>query len=477
MYAAAISLEADETEFRALARRGLAANVAPEQLTFVSPDEPSLLPPPPDYTRASPAITVPRAYSQLLRDAICHRASDRFALLYRVLWRIVNGERDLMARASDPAIARLKDYAHNVRRDIHKMHAFLRFRERNVDGAPLYTAWFEPQHFILRRAVPFFVERFASMAWLIATPIGTALWKNGTVTYGPAVTKPPATDDNVLDDLWLAYYRTTFNPARLRVQAMRKEMPKHYWHNMPETALIPRLVAGAAERVAEMGERDADRAPVFADRIAERGRPPIEIPRLPIAQLRAEASACTRCPLYGPATQTVFGSGPVDARVVFVGEQPGDQEDIAGRPFVGPAGEVFNRALAEAGIIRETVYVTNAVKHFKYVPRGKRRIHSKPNDHEIQLCRWWLEREVAVIAPQLVVALGGTAARALAGRSVSVLRERGPMAFGAHAGFVTVHPSFLLRIPNARSKAFEHEKFVADLVQVRDMIAQANMAA
>jgi DNA polymerase len=383
----------------------------------------------------------------------------------------VNGERDLVARAADPAIARLNDYAHNVRRDIHKMHAFLRFRARTMDGAPLYTAWFEPQHFILRRAVPFFVERFASMAWLIATPIGTALCKDGTVTYGPAVTKLPATDDSVLDDLWLAYYRTTFNPARLRVQAMAKEMPKHYWHNMPETTLIPQLVAGAEERVAEMDGRGVDRAPLFAGRLAERGRPTIEIPRLPMAQLRAEASACTRCPLHGPATQTVFGAGPDDARLVFVGEQPGDQEDIAGRPFVGPAGEVFDRALAEAGIARETVYVTNAVKHFKYVPRGKRRIHSKPNGHEIQHCRWWIERELAVIAPRLVVALGGTAAQSLAGRPVSVLRERGPMAFGAQSGFVTVHPSFLLRIPDARSKALEHEKFVADLVQVRDMIA------
>lgn len=475
MYAAAIPPEAGETEFRALARRGLVAKLPPQCIAFVSPDEPSLLPSLPDGK--SSAITVPRAYSQLLQDAICHRASDRFALLYGVLWRIVNGERDLVTRAADPAIAQLNDYAHNVRRDIHKMHAFLRFRALNVEGAPLYTAWFEPQHFILRRAVPFFVERFANMAWLIATSIGTALWKDGILTYGPPVTKPPAIDDNVLDDLWLTYYRTTFNPARLRVQAMTKEMPKHYWQNMPETALIPRLVSGAAERVAEMRERGVDQAPLFADRLAERGRPTIDIPRTRIAQLRAEASACTRCPLHGPATQTVFGAGPDDARLVFVGEQPGDQEDIAGQPFVGPAGEVFTRALAEAGISRKTVYVTNAVKHFKYEPRGKRRIHSKPNASEIQHCRWWIERELATIAPQLVVALGGTAAQSLAGRSVSVLRERGPMTFGGQAGFVTVHPSFLLRIPDARTQALEHAKFVADLAQVRHMIEKANMAA
>jgi uracil-DNA glycosylase len=477
MYAAVISPAADETEFRAIARRAIAANVAPHQLAFVSPDEPSLLPPLPDSPGEALEFNVPRAYSRLLHEAICHRASDRFAMLYDVLWRILHGERDLVARAADPAVARLDHYAHNVRRDIHKMHAFLRFRERSVDGAPLYTAWFEPQHFILRRAVPFFVDRFAGMTWLIATPIGTALWKDGALTYGPPVAKPPTTDDRVLDDLWLTYYRTTFNPARLRVQAMIKEMPKHYWRNMPETALIPGLVAGAAERVAEMDERDVDQAPLFAERLAARGRPAIESARTPIAELRAEASACTRCPLHGPATQTVFGEGPDDARLVFVGEQPGDQEDIAGRPFIGPAGEVFDRALAEAGIVRDTVYVTNAVKHFKYEPRGKRRIHSKPGRYEIERCRWWIERELAVIAPQLVVALGGTAAESLAGRAVAVLRERGPMAFGAQAGFVTVHPSFLLRIPDDRNKVLEYQKFVADLVQVRQLAAQTSVAA
>jgi DNA polymerase len=357
------------------------------------------------------------------------------------------------------------------------MHAFLRFRACNVEGASLYTAWFESQHFILRRAIPFFIDRFAGMDWLIATPIGTALWKDRTLTYGPPAAKPDATDDSVLDDVWLTYYRTTFNPARLRVHAMTKEMPKHYWRNMPETALIPGLVAGAGERLAAMDEADADMPPAFADRIAGRGQRPVALERTPIGQLRVEASACTRCPLHGPATQTVFGEGPEDAQLVFVGEQPGDQEDLAGQPFIGPAGEMFDKALAEAGIERNSVYVTNAVKHFKYEPRGKRRIHAKPNRSEIQRCKWWVERELAVIAPRLVVALGGTAAQSLANRAVSVLRERGPMSFGAHRGFVTVHPSYLLRLPDARSKAREYEKFVADLVQVRQLLVQENAAA
>jgi probable DNA metabolism protein len=192
MYAALISSDANEAEFRDLARRCVGLGLSPHDIAFVAPDEPSLLPALPQLSGPPPAIGVPRAYSELLHDAICHRSFDRFGLLYDALWRITHGESDLIARASDPTIARLNDCARNVRRDIHKMHAFLRFRQRTVDGMPLYTAWFEPQHFILRRAVPFFVDRFASMAWMIATPIGTALWKDGALTYGAAMPPPPA---------------------------------------------------------------------------------------------------------------------------------------------------------------------------------------------------------------------------------------------------------------------------------------------
>jgi DNA polymerase len=470
MYAALIAHDAGETVFREVARRCLAAGVSPREVAFTDPGEAMLLPPVPER-EAAVSLTVPRAYGDLLHDAVCHRAPDRFALLYDVLWRIAQGEHALAARAADPAVARLIEYAYNVRRDIHKMHAFLRFRARTIDGATFYTAWFEPQHYILQRAVPFFVDRFAAMDWLIATPIGTASWRDRVLTYGPRMPQPETPEDDVLDDLWLAYYRTTFNPARVRLKAMTTEMPKHYWSNMPETSLIPAMVADAPARVAAMDGQPADQAELFAARIAARGRPAADVLATPIAQLRAEAAACRRCPLHGAATQTVFGEGPQDATLVFVGEQPGDQEDLAGRPFVGPAGEVFDRALKEAGIARETVYVTNAVKHFKYEPRGKKRIHQRPNAGEIQACKWWLERELTVIGPKLVVALGATAAHALAGRSVSVLRARGPTEFGGRRGHITVHPSFLLRLPDEAARAAEYAKFVADLREIRRIVA------
>ena len=188
-------------------------------------------------------------------------------------------------------------------------------------------------------------------------------------------------------------------------------------------------------------------------------------PNTTIAALAEQAAGCTRCHLYKFGTQTVFGAGPPDARVVMVGEQPGDQEDLAGLPFVGPAGKLLDRALVEAGINRDEVYVTNAVKHFKFEPRGKRRIHKKPDRPEIEACKWWLDRELAVTRPQLLVALGGTAGQAIFGRPVKVLSERGKV-FDDPRGFrvlMTIHPSMILRLPDAAAKEREFAAFVADL--------------
>ncbi len=179
----------------------------------------------------------------------------------------------------------------------------------------------------------------------------------------------------------------------------------------------------------------------------------------------AEAESCERCPLYKLGTQTVFGEGPADAPVLMIGEQPGDQEDIAGRPFVGPAGRMLDRAMADAGIDRARVYVTNAVKHFKFELRGRRRLHKKPNSYEIERCRWWLAQELEIVRPDLVVAMGATAARAVLGKVVTVTALRGrvldldpPL-----RGIVTIHPSFLLRIRGDREKADAYGRFVADL--------------
>jgi DNA polymerase len=185
--------------------------------------------------------------------------------------------------------------------------------------------------------------------------------------------------------------------------------------------------------------------------------------------LLADARQCTRCDLYKHATQTVFGEGPLDAAIMFVGEQPGDQEDLAGRPFVGPAGALFDAALEKAGIDRSTVYVTNAVKHFKFVQRGKRRIHNKPDGGEITACRWWIEHERELIRAPVTVALGATAARSLFGKVMAIGRNRGeplPLPDGGEC-WITVHPSFLLRIPEEDRKREEKKLFLRDLKLIR----------
>lgn len=187
--------------------------------------------------------------------------------------------------------------------------------------------------------------------------------------------------------------------------------------------------------------------------------------------LREEAASCRACPLWKDATQTVFGEGPAQAPIMLVGEQPGDKEDLAGHPFVGPAGQMLDRALAEAGIDRAKVYVTNAVKHFKFVPRGKIRLHQKPATPEIRACRQWYERELAAIKPELVVALGATAAQCVLGKITPVNKNRGRlMDQDGTKVLVTVHPSYLLRLPDEKAKALEYQRFIDDLKIAADRL-------
>ena len=207
---------------------------------------------------------------------------------------------------------------------------------------------------------------------------------------------------------------------------------------------------------------------------AERAIEPRSNTRAAWEELLKDARKCTRCDLYKHATQTIFGEGPLDASIMFVGEQPGDQEDMAGRPFVGPAGAVFDEALEKAGIDRSGVYVTNAVKHFKFVQKGKRRIHNKPDAGEISACRWWIAHERELIRPPVTVALGATAARSLIGKTVTISKVRGePLALedGGEC-WVTVHPSSLLRMPDAEARREGRALFVRDLKLIKARAAE-----
>jgi DNA polymerase len=410
-------------------------------------------PPPPP----APGFAVPRAFIDLARKAILHREPERFALLYALLTRL-RAEPTLMEDAADPLVRRLEGLAREVRRDIHKMRAFLRFREVEDGAGARFVAWFEPDHHIVRANAGFFMDRFASMHWSILTPEISLHWDGTTLSEGPGAAKGDAPSGDPIEDVWKTYYASIFNPARMKIGAMLKEMPRKYWKNMPETALVPELIASAQARESGMIARAKERIGGNIEGAWE--------------ALRDEAAGCTRCHLYKHATQTVFGEGPVDAALMFVGEQPGDQEDLAGRPFVGPAGQVFDRAVAAAGIDRSSVYVTNAVKHFKFEQRGKRRIHQKPDAGEITACRWWIEQERLLVKPKVTVALGATAARSLCGKVMTIGKERGrPHVLpDGSEGWITVHPSFLLRLPDRDAAELEFERFVADLKAVRERL-------
>jgi DNA polymerase len=352
-----------------------------------------------------------------------------------------------------------------VRRDIHKMHAFLRFREvAGVESPSRFIAWFEPDHHIVRAAARFFVDRFAAMHWSILTPALSLHWDGAQLCEGPGAIRADAPIGDPVEDTWKRYYAATFNPARLKVKAMLKEMPRKYWANMPETALVGQLIAGAYSRELAMVDQSHEKVATSANKRAS--------PQQKWALLKREAEQCTRCALHRCATQTVFGEGPLKAKLMFVGEQPGDQEDLAGRAFVGPAGQIFNQALVDAGIDRAQTYVTNAVKHFKFEQRGKRRLHARPNAGEIQACRWWLDQERDVIRPPLTVALGASAAHALLGRATSIASLRGSPQIALDGGetWVTVHPSFLLRVREDREA--EYARFVQDLRTIAGRLEQ-----
>ena len=393
-------------------------------------------------------FAVPRAFVELAKTAICHVDTERFSLLYALLLRLRDNPKAL-EDAADPLVRRVEALAKEVRRDIHKMHAFVRFREVATEAGERFVAWFEPDNHIVRAGTPFFARRFANMDWSILTPELSAHHDAGVLTYGPGATRADAPGGDPIEETWKTYYASIFNPARLKVGAMTKEMPRKYWKNMPETALVGALIAGAQAREARMVE---------TSRVQVGGNV-----RTAWEAVRAEAMGCTRCDLYKCGTQTVFGEGPLDARIMFVGEQPGDQEDLAGRPFVGPAGQLFDRALGDAGVDRAATYVTNAVKHFKFERRGKRRIHAKPDSGEIDACRWWIDQERTLLRPPITVALGATAARSLFGKAVTISKVRGePHALaGGGEAWVTVHPSFLLRVQDNREE--EYARFVEDL--------------
>lgn len=381
----------------------------------------------------SGTFNVPRALVSLAGLAIQARDPERFGLLYSLVWRANDGDNPL-DKVDDPDLRLAQRMAFAVRAETHRMRTQVRF----MRAGDRLLGWYEPAHFVLEANAQLLARRFPDHIFSIVTPDGSAHWDQPSLRFGGGLRD--ARDDDTLRAWWDAHHTALLDDARADA-------------SVPE-----------AESLDE-APRPLDRPPIG----------PVVLPREAdptLLDVTREAGTCRRCDLYQPATQTVFGEGPKGAAVMFVGEQPGDQEDTIGRPFVGPAGQLLDRALEQAGIDRRTIYISNAVKHFKFTPRGKRRIHQAPDAAEIQACRFWLDIERTQLGPRLLVLMGASGARAVLGRPVTVTRERGrPFQLpDGQTAFITVHPSYLLRIPDGDSKTREQEAFLRDLNAIRGIM-------
>lgn len=464
-------------EWRDAARELIARHVAPEFVEWLSQPEDG------DLFSAAPAeeagavletnstpqavLRLPRQLMELLVSAVCFRAPDRWSFLYKVVWRWHLGERDVISPA-DPDGARLHGMVKAVHREEHDMHAYVRFRERKEeDGAPRFVAWFEPTHEVLPQVARHFARRMGNVTWMIATPAAAVLWDGEQLHEAPSLMRSAADIEDAGEALWLTYYRSIFNPARLNADLLRSHIPSRFWKNLPEGAIVPAMVSAAAN-----GERRTGQTGTVGRRggattipiTAERAQPQREQP--------TTLDQCRRCDLWENATQAVPGVGPKRARIMLVGEQPGDQEDLQGLPFVGPAGAVLDKAMAQAGTERDSIYLTNAVKHFKWELRGKRRLHKTPAQKEISACHLWLEEELARVRPDVVVALGSTALKSVL-QDGSVTMKSVMDAPVQHDGrwVVTVyHPSYVLRAPDEDTRRQAYEVIVEGLRQAKRLL-------
>ncbi|WP_165248141.1 TIGR03915 family putative DNA repair protein [Paludisphaera soli] len=403
----------DFAAWRPAARTLLAAGVPPADVIFDDGAATGLFAA--DALPAAPAggtFNVPRAFVELAESVACHRDPRRWGCLYRALWRLTHGEPHLLDLATDDDVGWLLHAEKSVRRDVHKMHAFVRFRD--VGGH--FVAWHRPDHRILRRAAPFFARRFPEMLWTILTPDESALWDGDGLQFGPGVPAKDAPPPDQLEDMWKTYYRSTFNPARIKIKAMKKELPVRHWATLPEAAIIPDLLAEAPARVAAMVAHQEGCARSAADFLpATRD----------LDGLRAAARGCNACGLCSPDSPPMFGEGPASARVVVVSD----------RPFGGEAAALLDQALDEAGLDPAAVYRTHAVK--RNAGDGAR-----VGPRETAACRPWLLAELAAVRPDVVVCLGPAAARAVLGPLFRFVDRRGEVvdAVGGFKVVATVHP-------------------------------------
>ncbi len=429
------------------------------------------------------AMSLPRSFVDAAREVFLHADPRRLPLIHRLAARIADDARAWADPLHEDRL-QFERLLREVRREIHKMHAFVRFTSLEVpelavvgddaagDGvaspaAVRHVAWFEPGHHVLEAAAPFFARRFATMRWAILTPRASVEWDGHALSFGPGARREDAPAADAGEALWLAYYRSIFNPARVKVAMMKKEMPVRFWKNLPEAAAVPELLAHASRREQRMVDDGG------VARLRRRGQlaatdamPASTAVPMSLDSLARQAARCRDCPGADAATQTVFGEGEAGARVMLVGEQPGDHEDLRGKPFQGPAGRLLREAIAEFGWPVAALYLTNAVKHFHHELRGKRRIHKTPGQREAMACLHWLEAEIEAVRPQAIVALGATAVRSLLGNDVALTANEGLWLARPDGTpvLVCLHPAAILRAEPARQPAMR-QRWMASLAR------------
>ena len=454
---------ADFASWRAQARILLSTNIVPFDVSWSQISEPGLFGDAPlPSARKDFQLTVPKAFMALAHVVSHHRDARKWELLYQLLFRLHHGEKHLLRIVSDPLIQALELMSKAVKRDAHKMKAFVRFRKmEDADGEEVFIAWHNPDHLVVPYTAPFFSRRFASMQWSILTPDASVHWDGEALHYSKGIPAEEAPPPDVLEDLWRDYYRAIFNPARIKIKTMKREMPTRHWKTLPETQIIHDMLLEAPARVAEMVK--------YTQAMADSAAP--FLPDIPTFEnLSAAAKGCEGCELYKPATQTVFGEGNLQAEIMLVGEQPGDREDMAGQPFIGPAGQLLDAALEQIGLRREELYITNAVKHFRFLYKDSFRQHRAPSRYHINACKPWLKAEMALVKPKLVVCLGNSAARAVIQPNFVMGDARGHFFEGEPTHMATFHPAAILRSSGAMQAEMQ-QQFMEDLSSAKRYVS------
>ncbi len=389
-------------------------------------------------------LKVSSGFISFAKTIAYHSNPKRWFLLYQALWRITQGEKHLLSLFSDPLVCDLNLMQKAVKRDAHKAKAFIRFKKYTRDNTDIYVAWHEPDHAILQVMGSFFARRYSDMIWSVFTPTESMHWDLKTLRFGEGSTKEKVEKEDEMDNLWKEYYRAIFNPARIKIKAMKKEMPVRYWKNLPEASIIPSLLTEAPARVLTMLDHAEGWHKSAADFIPD--TEDIDI-------LSSAAKKCAGCPLYVCGTQMVFGEGSKRAELMIIGEQPGDKEDQLGRPFVGPAGKLLDKALEAADLNRRDLYITNAIKHFEFKMVNGQRQNITPNLRKILDCNAWLQAEIKAINPKIILTFGVVAGRALFGSAFKLKESLGRIQMLEDRKVIsTIHPAYILRTQDNEQK-------------------------